>query len=816
MKTAQEAYSERVLRMFQLSLQFAAHMGCGFVGSEHLLWAMTQDQGKAGRILRRYGVNGELISEYLQEYGEKDDADSGVQAIQMSGEAEQLLRRAAEIAENQAQEVMEPEDLLAAMLEGEDSAGAQILQSLDIDPEQLQKELKQVSDTVGETAAPPAEVKGRKGQGEENLSKYGRDITQKAREGGFDPVIGREDVVERLVQVLSRRTKNNPVLIGEPGVGKTAVAEGLAQRIASELIPQNLKNRRIISLDLVGMVSGARFRGDFEERMKAFLEEAEAAGDVILFLDELHTLIGAGASSGDAMDAANILKPVLARGGLQVIGATTRAEYRKYVEKDAALERRFQPVLVEEPSQEEAVNILRGLRGRYEDFHGLEITDEAVKASVELSARYIPDRYLPDKAIDLMDEAASRIRTRSMTVPPHLQALEEEIQDVCARKKKAAALQEYERAAVLRDEQTELEKTLKNRQELWQKEQGSQVTAEDIAQVVSAWTKIPVTMLTKEESQRLRSLEETLHRRVIGQEEAVTAVARAIRRGRTGVADPNRPIGSFLFLGPTGVGKTELCRALAEVMFQDENAIIRMDMSEYMEKHTVARLVGPPPGYVGYEEGGQLTEQVRKRPYSIVLFDEIEKAHPDVWNALLQILDDGRLTDGQGRTVSFKNTIIVLTSNVGARDILGRKSLGFAGAARDSETRSAEEIRSAVMEEVKMTFSPEFLNRLDEIIVFRQLGREDIRAIARGLTERLSARMAGKGIRLVVEDSAVDVLAAKGFDPIYGARPLKRSIQSVLQNAVADQILEGGFEKEDEIVASGREEDICLAVRRNS
>ncbi|MCF0122339.1 MAG: ATP-dependent Clp protease ATP-binding subunit [Lachnospiraceae bacterium] len=816
MKTAHEAYSERVLRMFQLSLQFAAHMGCGFVGSEHLLWAMTQDQGKSGRILRRCGVNGKLISEYLQKYGEKGDSDSGAQAIQIAGEAEQVLRRASEIAEHQAQEVIELEDLLAAMLKGEDNAGAQILQSLDIDKEQLAKELQQINDMAGKTDIPLAEVKDRKGQGEENLSKYGRDITKKAREGGFDPVIGREDVVDRLVQVLSRRTKNNPVLIGDPGVGKTAVVEELAQHIASELIPQNLQNKRIISMDLVGMVSGARFRGDFEERIKVFLEEAEGAEDIILFLDELHTLIGTGSSSGDTMDAANILKPVLARGKLQVIGATTRAEYRKYVEKDVALERRFQPILLEEPSQEDAVNILRGLKGCYESFHGLEITDEAVKASVELSVRYIPDRYLPDKAIDLMDEAASRLRTRSMMVPTHLQALKAEIKDVCDRKKKAAILQEYEQAAVLRDKQIELEKTLKNRQEIWRKKQEIQVNSEAIAQVVSAWTKIPVTMLTKEESQRLRSLEEMLHRRVIGQEEAVTAVARAIRRGRTGVADPNRPIGSFLFLGPTGVGKTELCRALAEVVFQDENAIIRMDMSEYIEKHTVARMIGSPPGYVGYEEGGQLTEQVRKRPYSIVLFDEIEKAHPDVCNALLQILDDGRLTNGQGRTVSFKNTIIVLTSNVGARDILGEKFLGFSGTVQGSETRLKEEIRSAVMKEVKMTFSPEFLNRLNEIIVFRQLRREDIWAIAREMTNRLSARMAKKGIRLVVEDSAVDVLSAKGFDPIYGARTLQRSIQSVLQNAVADQILEGSFEQKDEIVASGKEEDICLAIRRRS
>ena len=712
------AFSKRSMQIFQSALRFVTHMGHGFIGSEHFLWALAQDQGSAGRALRKNGLDKNLIEEYLHQYDLDAKAGGSYRAVQISEEAEQVIHLAERRAERRGREKLEPEDLLRGILDAGECAACQLLHSLETDPEEIRRDL-------GDRTVPAAAVKtdhvsgaGTAGDGEDpdgeeegqeeesTLEKYGTDVTEKAKEGAYDPMIGREDVIERMIQILSRRTKNNPVLTGEPGVGKTAVVEGLAQRIAEGRIPANLRDKRIVSMDPVGMLSGTRFRGDFEERMKSFIEEAESEGDVILFIDELHMIMGAGAGSSETMDAANILKPVLARGGLQVIGATTQKEYRQYIEKDAAFERRFQPVEVVEPDKENAVKILAGLRKKYEEFHGLKITDAAVKAAVDLSERYIQDRFLPDKAVDLMDEAASRIKTRGLTTPPYLLQLDEEVKRTKKAKKKAADAQEYEQAAVLRDRQIELEKELDKKQAAWQKEQCSIVDAEDIAEVVSAWTKIPVTMLTADEAENLRSLEETLHKRVIGQDEAVTAVAKAIRRGRTGVADPERPIGSFLFLGPTGVGKTELCRALAEVMFHDENAMIRLDMSEYMEQYTVSKLIGSPPGYVGYDEGGQLTEMVRKKPYSIVLFDEIEKAHPDVWNSLLQILDDGRLTDAQGRTVSFKNTIIVMTSNIGAREITGKSSLGFAKNEASEETRRDENIRTRVMEAVKQTFRP--------------------------------------------------------------------------------------------------------------
>ena len=802
------AYSQRTLQIFQSALQFALRKGHGFVGSEHFLWALSRSGGHTGEFLRKYGVDDKLIEKYISKYDRSIVEEGRPRAIQISEEADEVLHLSEVHANHLGHEKTEPEDLLWGLIETEESAAAQLLLSLDIDLHEIQKDFQNESgwEDSQETAAAEEEKE------ESALLKYGEDITQKASEGEFDPMIGRENVVERLVQILSRRTKNNPVLVGEPGVGKTAIIEGLAQRIAVGHIPENLKDYKIIEVDLVGMISGTKFRGDFEERMKAFLKEAESQENVILFLDELHTIMGAGAGGSEAMDAANILKPVLARGKVRIIGATTLSECRKHIEKDAALERRFQPVMVEEPGQEDAIEILQGLKQTYEEFHHLKITDEAVRAAVELSVRYIPDRFLPDKAIDLIDEAASRIRTKSMEIPPYLQVIEDEIHTVGREKKEAADAQEYEKAAVLRDRQKELQNELKEKKRIWRQEQNGSVGKEDIAQVVSMWTGIPVTMLTQDETQRLRNLEKTLHERVIGQDEAVTAVARAIRRGRTGVADPNRPMGSFLFLGPTGVGKTELCRTLADALFQDENAIIRLDMSEYMESYTVSKLIGSPPGYVGYEEGGQLTEQVRKKPYSIVLFDEIEKAHPDVWNALLQIMDDGRLTDSQGRTVSFKNTIIVLTSNVGARDIQGRSSLGFAQESEQRETRSIEEIRSKVMEEVKRTFQPEFLNRLDDILVFHQLEREDVRKIAVHMIRQFSERMNRQGIHLKVEDSAIDVLVEKGYDPVYGARPLRRTIQSTLQNMVADEMLRDDFHSEELLTAVGQEGEIHLTV----
>ena len=705
MNLNEEIYSARSGKLFQTVIGFATKLGHGFIGSEHILWGIAKEHDEvAAMVLHRHGMEAELIEEYITEHDHDAAAVGGARTIQISNEAEQIAEIAKEQQKECGQQTIEPEHFLLGILRTEECAAAQMLVSLDVDLDVLVNELTeymQSSKRISVTEKGESEKKSFK-----TLEKYSRDLTAEARKEDLDPMIGREAEVERMVQILSRRQKNNPALIGEPGVGKTAVVEGLAGRIVDGRVPKNLAGKRVLSLDLTGMLSGARFRGDFEERVTSFLEEAKAAGDVLLFVDELHTLVGAGSGSGDgAMDAANIFKPMLARGELQVIGATTLQEYRRYIEKDAALERRFQPVIVEEPSKEDAVRILNGLRERYENFHELTITDEAVRAAVELSARYVGDRFLPDKAIDLMDEAASRVRIRGMAVPAHLKELDDEIQTIRNEKKKAAQTQDYEKAAKLRDQQNKLSQMFEEKQTLWQQEQGSIVRAEDVAAVVSDWTKIPVTMLTEDENQRLIKLEEILHQRIIGQDEAVTAVARAIRRGRTGVADPNRPIGSFLFLGPTGVGKTEVCRALAEVLFHDEGAMIRMDMSEYMESHTVSKLIGSPPGYVGYNEGGQLTEQVRRKPYSIILFDEIEKAHPDVWNALLQIMDDGRLTDAQGRTVNFKNTIIVMTSNIGARNILGKSSLGFIKAKDIGETRLVEDIRSRVMDEVKNVFN---------------------------------------------------------------------------------------------------------------
>lgn len=834
-------FSQRSMKVFQSALRFVTHMEHGFIGSEHLLWALASDRGAAGRALRRSGLDQKLLEEYLHQYDFDAKAEGSYQAVQISEEAEQVLHLAERRAHNHGHHQVEPEDLLQSILDAGDCAASQLIVSLKADPDEIRKDLGSSQQppmlvrnaspgdvvtgesvpgkTTGEAAYGGNAPQGRMtGDQEEDapteeeevsaLEKFGTDMTAKASEDAYDPMIGREDVLERVIQVLSRRTKNNPVLTGEPGVGKTAVVEGLAQRIADGEIPANLRNKRIVAMDLVGMLSGARFRGDFEERMKTFLEEAEVDGNVILFIDELHMIMGAGAGASETMDAANILKPILARGSLQVIGATTLKEYRRYIEKDAAFERRFQPVAVEEPDQEDAVRILMGLKGKYESYHGLTITDDAVRAAVSLSSRCIQDRFLPDKAVDLMDEAASRIKTRSLTTPSYLMDLEHEIKRMGKEKKKAADAQEYERAAVLRDSQNALVKELTAKQAEWQKKQCRSVEAEDIAQVVASWTKIPVTMLTEDETEQLRTLESTLHSRVIGQDDAVSAVAKAIRRGRTGVADPDRPVGSFLFLGPTGVGKTELCRAMAEVMFHDENAMIRLDMSEYMEQYTVSKLIGSPPGYVGYDEGGQLTEMVRKKPYSIILLDEIEKAHPDVWNTLLQILDDGRLTDAQGRTVSFKNTIIVMTSNIGAREITGKSSLGFARKDESEEERREENIRSRVMEAVKMTFRPEFINRLDEVIVFHPLKQEDVRRIADLQIAKLTERMEKQGIALRVDESAVELLAEKGYDPAFGARPLKRTIQSMLQNAVADSILDGKPGENEELAASADGEKI--------
>jgi len=650
-----------------------------------------------------------------------------------------------------------------------------------------------------------------KGTDTPTLNQFGRDLTELARAGKFDPVIGRQKEIERVIQILSRRTKNNPVLLGEPGVGKTAVVEGLAQEIAAGNVPELLKDKRVVSLDLSGVVAGAKYRGEFEERLKKAMEEIVKAGNVILFIDEMHTIIGAGAAEG-AIDAANILKPSLARGEMQLIGATTLNEYRKYVEKDAALERRFQPVTVGEPSVEETIEILKGIREKYEAHHGVKISDKAIQAAAKMSSRYITDRFLPDKAIDLVDEACSRVRLGALTAPPDIKELEKELDSIAAEKKEAINSQDFEKAAQLRDREKEKREALSSLREQWQsknKQNAGEIGEDEIAEIISGWTGIPVQKLAREESERLKNLEEELHKRVIGQNEAVQAVSKAIRRGRVGLKDPKRPIGSFIFLGPTGVGKTELSKALTEALFGDEDALIRIDMSEYMEKHSVSKMVGSPPGYVGFDEGGQLTEKVRRKPYSVILFDEIEKAHPDVFNILLQILDDGQLTDSQGRRVDFKNCVIIMTSNVGARSISEPKSLGFASGSESRETVN-KNIRSNVTEELKRMFRPEFLNRVDDIIVFSQLSQEEIEKIALVMLEGLKKRLMTNDIKAHLDESAVKLLAKEGFDPVYGARPLRRAITSKVEDLFAEEMLDGKILPGDSVVVKAADDEIKI------
>ncbi|MCD8009261.1 MAG: ATP-dependent Clp protease ATP-binding subunit [Lachnospiraceae bacterium] len=813
-----ELYSPRSRGLFQEMYTLVARLGHGFIGSEHVLWAISREGGIASQVLQEYGIDPELIESYLRQHDhDAAEKQGGTQVLQFTPETERVFS----LAEKQAQELhkgkVEPEHLLLAMLEEETCAAACLIRSLEIDVEALKRDLlnrgfspllSMSSEEDGEEDVEPSDD-GEPGM----LERFGRDLTEEAEAGRLDPVIGRREEIEQIVQILSRRKKNNPVLVGEPGVGKTVIVEGLAQRIVDRRVPEALLGKRLITLDLAGMLSGTRFRGDFEERLKSALEEAQAAGNVILFLDELHTLIGAGSGDG-ALDAANILKPELARGEIRIVGATTPREYSQYIEKDSALERRFQPVQVDEPTREEALQIVKGLRPQYEKFHGVSITDDALQAAVELSDRYVQGRYLPDKAIDLIDEAAARLRSRLTSVPEELEPLDEEVRKVRREKRSAADAQKYEEADQMKRRETRLNKEYESRHHAWRKSQRDFVDAGEIAEAVSRWTGIPATSLTQSERLRLRGLEETLHTRVVGQDDAVSAVAQAIRRSRAGIADPRRPIGSFLFLGPTGVGKTELCRALAEALFQDEEALIRFDMSEYMEQYTVSKLIGSPPGYVGHDEGGQLTEQVRRKPYSIVLLDEVEKAHHDVWNILLQIMDDGRLTDSQGRTVSFKNTVIILTSNLGARDITERKSLGFAPAGTSPETPPMEEVRESVMAEVKRAFPPEFINRLDEILVFHPLEREHIREIARKMTDQLAGRLRPQGIILTVEEGVLDILAEKGFDPLYGARPLRRTIRTLLEDPIADYLLEHDLEAETPVTALAENGEIRFVWSR--
>lgn len=773
----------------------AENLGHTYVGSEHILLGLLAEKGgMAYTALSARKVTYSDVESII-----KSSIGIGSPTVlspnDFTPRAKNIIDTAIVQGKGMGHSYIGTEHLLMGIIREGTGAATEILNRMGIQPQDL---LADLTNALGSNAHASGNSKkdSKEKSDTPTLSQFGRDLTVFAMQGKIDPVIGRQKEIERVIQILSRRTKNNPCLIGEPGVGKTAIAEGLALKIATGEVPELLRGKRIVTLDLTGMVAGTKYRGDFEERIRNAIEEVKKAGDIILFIDEVHTLIGAGSAEG-AVDAANILKPSLARGEIQVIGATTLEEYRKHIEKDAALERRFQPVTVGEPSEAEAIEILKGLRDKYEAHHKVKITDGAIIAAVKMSSRYIGDRYLPDKAIDLVDEAASRVRLKAFTAPPDLKALENKLKSLGEEMESAVNAQDFEHAAAIRDEKNKIAKDLENERKLWQEKSNrstGEVGEQEIAAIVSQWTGIPVVQLTQEESQRLLHMEEELHKRIVGQNEAVSAVARAIRRGRAGLKDPKRPTGSFIFLGPTGVGKTELCKTLATSMFGDENAMIRLDMSEYMEKHTVSRLVGSPPGYVGYDEGGQLTEKVRRRPYSVVLFDEIEKAHPDVFNMLLQILEDGILTDSQGRKVDFKNCIIIMTSNVGAKLIAqsGQGTLGFAPA--DSETMSEKRIREAVMGELKNVFRPEFINRVDDIIVFHQLGKDDINEIAKRMLSTLAKRVSELDIELEFSDEAVDAIGKAGFDPVYGARPLRRAIQQRIEDKLSEEMLEGKLE----------------------
>ncbi len=780
----------------EIATNLAIKLGHDYVGTEHILYGLVEEpNGVAGRLLEKQGITIESILEQIEVLvGSNPVNILSVEDIGFTPRTKRVIENAFIEARKLNSEYIGTEHLLVGIMREGDSVAVRIMMNLNVAPQKIYSEIVKLIKEGEEANSDNNKTYG-SFNSTPTLNQYGTDLTKKAQEGKLDPVIGRQKEIERVVQILSRRTKNNPCLIGEPGVGKTAIAEGLAQRIIQGDIPETLKNKRVVSLDISGMVAGAKYRGDFEERIKKALNEVKKAGDVILFIDEIHTIVGAGSAEG-AVDAANILKPLLARGEINVVGATTTNEYRKYIEKDAALERRFSPVMVEEPNKEDAIKILEGLRDKYEAHHNVKIPDESIKAAVEYSIRYVNDRYLPDKAIDLIDEAASKVKMKTYTKPDSLKKLDDEIEKLTREKEEAIATQNFEKAANLRDKEKNKKKELEEKQEKWKNTNNKKVsivTAEDIANVIATWTGIPVNKITESENEKLKNLEENLHKRVIGQDEAVTAIAKAIRRGRVGLKDPNRPIGSFLFLGPTGVGKTELSKALAENLFGNENTMIRIDMSEFMEPHSVAKLIGSPPGYVGYDEGGQLTEKVRRKPYSVILFDEVEKAHPDVMNMLLQILEDGRLTDSQGRTVNFKNTVIIMTSNVGARLITDRNKLGFTNNQNEEEKnkKDYEETKKEVMTELKKQFRPELLNRIDDIIVFHKLENKDIEKIIDLMLNQVIKRMKAQDIEIEISDDVKKLIAEKGVDNNYGARPLRRAIQSMLEDKIAEAILDG-------------------------
>ncbi len=803
-------FTGRANRVLEIAKEFSITHNYSFVGTEHILYGLVKEgEGLASKILTSQGLKPEYVEEeILRIDGVMNTLESDPE---FTPRAKRIIENSAKEAMRMGQNYVGTEHILLALMREIDSVAVRILIDTNIDPQRIFADLlRLLSEDSPVANYSDSSFSSSVDTNTPTLNQYGKNLTALAKESKLDPVIGRKNEIQRIIEILSRRTKNNPVLIGEPGVGKTAVVEGLAQMIVDNKVPEILKNKKVVSLDMSAMIAGAKYRGDFEERLKNVLQEIKKAGNIILFIDEMHTIIGAGAAEG-AMDAANILKPLLSRGEIQIIGATTLNEYRKHIEKDAALERRFQTVIVDEPTTEDTVKILRGLKDKYEAHHKVKITDEAIKAAVDLSERYINDRFLPDKAIDLIDEACSKIKLRTVTMPKNILDMENKIEKVSKEKEEAIISQSFEKAAKLRDEEKELKDKVNKARENWKKKEENKeasVNAEDIANVVSAWTKIPVTKLTKTESEKLKNLDLELKKRVIGQDDAVEALARAIKRARVGLQNENRPIGSFMFLGPTGVGKTELTKALAENLFGNENQLIRLDMSEFMEAHSVSKLIGSPPGYVGYDEGGQLTEQVRRKPYSIVLFDEIEKAHPDVFNMLLQILDDGRLTDSTGRTVSFKNTVIIMTSNAGARNIVEHHSIGFMN--KEDSKKDYEKTRDEVMAELKKIFRPEFLNRLDDIIVFKKLSNESIEKITKIMLDEFIKRLEKKNIKVDVSDDVIKYISKVGFDDTYGARPLRRAIQSKIEDKFAEEMLDGNIKEDSNVKIDLNDDKIVI------
>ena len=792
-------FTNRAKKVIEIADDISIELGHNYIGTEHILYGLVKEgEGIASKVLQNKGVTSEKILKEIKEmlgYGKEIK-----QSLGFTPRSKRVLENAFLEAKRIGYNYIGTEHLLLALMKEGDSIAIKIILELNVEISQIYNEVAKVinEEEIDNEINKDISKNKSKSQQTTTLNQFGEDITEKAEEGKFDNIIGREKEVERMIEILSRRTKNNPCLIGEPGVGKTAIVEGLAEKIAIGDVPQNLKEKRIISIDISGMVAGTKYRGDFEERIKKALGEVRKSGDIILFIDEIHTIVGAGAAEG-AIDAANILKPLLARGEIQLIGATTVEEYRKYIEKDSALERRFSPIQVDEPTEAETIEILKGIRDKYEAHHNVKITDDAIKSAVTLSKRYITDRFLPDKAIDLIDEASSKIRIRKYIEPDEIKKLQEELEKIEKDKEDAIYNQEFENAAKLRDKEREVKIKLSQSSSEWEKYKIRdivEVKEENIAEVISKWTGIPVQRLNEDDNEKIKNLEKSLHQRVIGQNEAVEAVAKAIRRGRIGLKDPKRPIGSFLFLGPTGVGKTELCKALAENLFDNEDNMIRLDMSEYMEPHSVSKIIGAPPGYVGFDDGGQLTEKVKRKPYSLILFDEIEKAHTDVMNLLLQVLEDGRLTDAQGREVNFKNTIIIMTSNIGARYITDRKNLGFGS----GEKREYDESKNEIIKELKKEFRPELINRIDEIIVFHKLENSEIIDIAKIMLKQIEKRLEEKKYFVKIDDSVAEIIANSEIDKNYGARPLRRKIQELVEDRLSEEILQGNIVRDKKFV----------------